>query len=105
MGQAQTFDQMHDTGLPPNPAFSQHSEGIRVGRELLKATKPFAVESVAKSWWHVGSTFTLLVAALIGAGLAPWWPVRLVLSLCAALLLVRAFITYHDYMHRAILHS
>jgi omega-6 fatty acid desaturase (delta-12 desaturase) len=105
MGQAQTFDQMYDTGLPPDPALSQHSEGIRVGRELLKATKPFAVESVAKSWWHVGSTFTLLVAALIGAGLAPWWPVRLLLSLCAALLLVRAFITYHDYMHRAILHD
>jgi len=29
MGQAQTSDQMHDTGLPPNPALPQRSEGIR----------------------------------------------------------------------------
>ena len=45
----------------------------------------------------------MLAAALIGAGLAPWWPVRLLFSLLAAMLMVRAFITYHDYMHRAIL--
>lgn len=80
-----------------------HSAGIRVGRELLKATTPFAVESVARSWWEVSLTFTLMIAALAGAGLAPWWPVRLVFSLLGALLLVRAFITYHDYMHGAIL--
>lgn len=105
MGQAQIIQQMHETVESPESTLPEHSEGIRMGRELLKATEPFAVESVAKSWWHVGSTFSLLLAALIGAGMAPWWPLRLVLSLFAALLLVRAFITYHDYMHRAILHD
>jgi omega-6 fatty acid desaturase (delta-12 desaturase) len=35
--------------------------------------------------------------------LAPWWPVRLLASVLGALLLVRAFILYHDFMHGAIL--
>ena len=79
------------------------SVGVRIGRELIRATGPFAVESVALSWWHVGFTFVLLVAALVGAGMAPGWPLRLAFSILAALLMVRAFITYHDYMHGAIL--
>ena len=79
------------------------SADVRMGRELLQATKPFAVESVVRSWWHVGSTFVLLIAALTGAGLAPWWPLQLLLSILGALLIVRTFITYHDYMHGAIL--
>jgi len=101
MGQAQhpATSSLSDSGLP------EHSEGLRIGPELLKATEPYAVESVAKSWWLVGSTFSLMLAALIGAGLLPWWPLRLMFSLLAGLLMVRAFITYHDYMHRAILHD
>jgi omega-6 fatty acid desaturase (delta-12 desaturase) len=99
MGQTQKPD---IDGLP-DLELLEHSNGIRMGRELLKATEPFAVESVAKSWWHVGSTFSLMLAALISAGLSPWWPLRLALSILAGLLMVRAFITYHDYMHRAIL--
>lgn len=74
-----------------------------MGRELLKATEPFAMESVAKSWWYVGSTFTFIIITLIATAMVPWWPIRLILSLLAALLMVRAFITYHDYMHGAIL--
>ena len=103
MGQAQTSDQMHETVVPIDSALPEHSAGIRIGRELLKATEPFASESVARSWWYVGSTFTLMICSLIGAGMAPWWPLRLALSILAALLMVRAFITYHDYMHKAIL--
>lgn len=80
-----------------------HSENIRIGNDLIAATKPYARESRAESWWHVGITFSLLVAALIGAGLSPWWPIRLIFSLLGALLIVRTFITYHDYMHGAIL--
>jgi omega-6 fatty acid desaturase (delta-12 desaturase) len=83
----------------------EHSADIRIGRELLKATIPFAVESVAKSWWHVGITFVLMVFLLAGAGLLPWWPMRAVLSVLGALLIVRAFITYHDYMHGTILNG
>lgn len=102
MGKARTADQMsedicEDAGIP------EHSVGIRMGPELLKATAPFAVESVARSWRCVVSTFVLLIAALVGAGFTPWWPIRVILSVLGGLLMVRAFITYHDFMHGAIL--
>ena len=77
--------------------------GPRTGRELFKATTPFAVERVDTSWRLVITTFGLLIAALVGAGAAPGWPLRLVFSILSALLMVRAFIMYHDYMHNAIL--
>ncbi len=79
------------------------TEKQRRGKALINATVPFARESIAASWWHVGSTLTLLLVALIGAGLTPWWPVQTAFSLLAALLMVRSFILYHDYMHKAIL--
>lgn len=75
----------------------------RTGRDLFKATIPFAVESVKTSWWHVVSTFVMLIVSLAGAAMAPVWPLRLLFSILSALLMVRAFITYHDYMHNAIL--
>ena len=74
-----------------------------MGRELFKATLPYSVESVKTSWWLVGSTFVMLIASLLGAALAPVWPLRLCFSVLSALLMLRAFITYHDYMHNAIL--
>ena len=76
---------------------------VQADRDLFKATLPFGVESVRTSWWVVGSTFLLLLASLCGAALAPYWPLRLSFSVVSALLMVRAFITYHDYMHNAIL--
>lgn len=45
----------------------------------------------------------LLVCTLAAAAVAPWWPVRLIASTLGALLLVRFFILYHDFMHGAIL--
>ncbi|MFE8071350.1 fatty acid desaturase [Marinobacteraceae bacterium S3BR75-40.1] len=81
----------------------EHSEGLRVGRDLLAATLPFAQEFRWRSWWYVISTFTLLILALTAAGVAPWWPVRLAFSVLGGLLIVRSFITFHDYMHGAIL--
>ncbi len=94
---------MHEAVLPRQPDLPEHSADTRMGKELLKATAPFAVESVSTSWWQVGTTFALLIAVLTGAGLAPWWPLRMALSVLGALLIVRAFITFHDYMHGAIL--
>lgn len=88
---------------PSESALPEHSAGLRVGRELLVATKPFARESRMKSWWYVGTTMAAMIAALVAAGMASWWPLRALLSLLGALLMVRAFITYHDYMHGAIL--
>ncbi|EMP57351.1 fatty acid desaturase [Marinobacter santoriniensis NKSG1] len=89
----------------PEPAFDlpEHSEGIRVDRELLNATKPYREESAARSWWYVGSTFALMIASLTIAGVVSWWPLRTVFSVLGGLLMVRCFITFHDYLHGAIL--
>ena len=76
---------------------------VQAEKDLFRKTLPFGVESVTTSWWVVGSTFVLLLASLVGAALAPVWPLRLLFSITSALFLVRAFITYHDYMHNAIL--
>ena len=94
---------MRDEALTLDQDSAETSEGLRIGRELINATVPFVEDSARLSWWHVGSTFAMLAAALAGAGLAPWWPLQLLFSLVAAMLMVRVFITYHDYMHRAIL--
>lgn len=81
----------------------EHSADIRQGRALLQATRPFAHESVPRSWWYVSSTFGSVILVLAGAGLANGWPIRAMLSILGGLLMVRAFITYHDFMHGAIL--
>lgn len=73
------------------------------GRELLFATRPFAQESSGRSWWYVGSTFTLMLGALVTAGLLDDWPLRMAFSVLGALVMVRAFILYHDFMHGSIL--
>ena len=75
----------------------------RTDRDLHAATRPFVRQSAARSWWYVGSTFVPLIGALASAVIVPWWPLRLALSMLGALLLVRAFILYHDFMHGAIL--
>jgi len=81
----------------------QTSPSARTGKELFEATRPFAVEIRARSWWCVGSTFLALGAVLIIAGLAPWWPLCLGASLLGGLFFVRAFILYHDFLHGSLL--
>ena len=98
-----TNNETGQQGQSTHSVLVDHSNGIRIGRELIKATAPFAKEDIASSWWHVGSTFSLLLVTLTAAGIAPWWPLRLLLSVLGALIMVRAFITYHDYMHGSIL--
>lgn len=79
----------------------------RTGKALIDATRPFAVERPLASWWYLGSTLGLLVAtsAAATANLSlPGWPVaRVALSVACGLLIVRAFIVYHDFMHGALL--
>jgi len=76
---------------------------MRTGPELIKATKPFAVDSTARSWWCVLSTAFLLMAALTGTLLSIPLPVRGACSVLAGLLILRMFVIYHDQQHHAIL--
>ena len=72
-------------------------------RQLIASTRPFAVQDAARSWRNVAATYAVLAGALVLATLAPWWPLRLVGSVVEALVLVRAFILVHDYMHGSLL--
>lgn len=75
----------------------------RSDAELIAATREFASEQRGQSWWALWSTLAILVGALTLAALAPWWPLRAAASIFGALVLVRCFILYHDFMHLAIL--
>lgn len=73
------------------------------GKELFEATRRFAVEIPFWSWWAVLSTLAAVAAVLTLAAIMPWWPARLVASVVGGLLLVRAFILFHDFMHGSLL--
>lgn len=92
-----------DTQVPREADLPEHSADIQLGRDLLLATRPFAIESRNTSWRHVVTIFVLVIAALTAAGLAHDWRLRLAFSALGTLFMVRTFITYHDFMHGAIL--
>jgi len=75
----------------------------RKGRELLAAAKEFAVESRARSWFHVVETLAVIAGLLAATAYAPTWWMKLPLSVLAGLVVVRMFILYHDFQHFAIL--
>jgi omega-6 fatty acid desaturase (delta-12 desaturase) len=76
---------------------------MRTGKELVLATKPYAVDSTARSWWHVLSTGTLLVMAIAGTLWSFPLAGRIACSVLAGLLILRLFVIYHDQQHHAIL--
>jgi omega-6 fatty acid desaturase (delta-12 desaturase) len=78
---------------------------MRIGKELILATKPFANEIVWKSWFHTISTLLLLIISLLGTYLTPFLLGKISCSILSALLLSRSFIIYHDYLHHTILHK
>lgn len=76
---------------------------MRTGPDLFAATKRYAKEDRAKSWWHVISTGLLLVGAT-GLTFLDVNPVlRLAFSVLTGLLILRFFVIYHDQQHHAIL--
>lgn len=85
--------------MHPEPAQSSP----RRGPELIAATKVFARDSTAKSWWCVASSGSLLLLALGCTFLALHPIVLALLSVLAGLLILRCFVIYHDQQHRAIL--
>jgi omega-6 fatty acid desaturase (delta-12 desaturase) len=81
----------------------QHTLSMRTGKELILATRPFAVDSSAKSWWSMLSTSVLLVAVLSGTLWGFHLAGKIVCSILAGLLMLRLFVIYHDQQHHAIL--
>jgi len=76
---------------------------MRSGKELILATKPFAVDSTIRSWWSVLSTGLLLLTALAGTVWSFHPAARIACSVLAGLLFLRFFVIYHDQQHHAIL--
>jgi acyl-lipid omega-6 desaturase (Delta-12 desaturase) len=76
---------------------------MRTGKELILATKPYAVDSSARSWWHILSTGSLLALALAGTLWNFHFAGKLMCSLLAGLFYLRFFVIYHDQQHEAIL--
>ena len=76
---------------------------LRTGKELILATKPYAVEYPARSWWYVLSTAFLLMACVAGTLWNFWLAGKIVCSILAGLLILRFFVIYHDQQHEAIL--
>lgn len=76
---------------------------MRTDKELLIATRAFAREDRALSWWHVAST--LAVAGLLLAVVCSEWSLwlRVPASILLGLVIVRLFVLYHDHQHGAIL--
>lgn len=75
----------------------------RTSKEILDATRAFASESRARSWMHVIVCFALLAALAAGALFVPSLPARIACSIVESLVIVRAFILLHDFLHNAIL--
>lgn len=76
---------------------------MRTGKELILATREFAHDDSARSWWMLGSTFLGYLAALAAAVLLPYWALKVAASVLAGLFFVRLFVIYHDHQHHAIL--
>lgn len=94
--------------LDPSPLEAQAALSddlnLRTEKELILATKNFAQEIRAKSWWHLASTGLLLA----GLYFVIFWPpmplvLKLIASVITGLTIARMFIIYHDHQHKAIL--
>ena len=70
---------------------------------LIAATRPFQKEQRWRSWWHLASGIGLLVGSVGVAMVGPGWPLRAAGVALAALAMLKVFVVYHDFMHRAIL--
>jgi omega-6 fatty acid desaturase (delta-12 desaturase) len=76
---------------------------MRTGRDLILATRPFAADNPARSWFYAISTALLLAAAFSGTIWAGHPVAKAVCSVFSGLLMLRLFVIYHDQQHHAIL--
>jgi omega-6 fatty acid desaturase (delta-12 desaturase) len=73
------------------------------GKALIAASRRYATEDRARSWWAVFSAIALFAVSTASAVFSKPWPVRAAFATVSGLLLVRLFILYHDFIHGAIL--
>ncbi len=76
---------------------------MRTGRDLIIATKPYAADSTAQSWWCILSTIFLGLLALAGTHWNIGPTAKILCGILSGLLILRLFVIYHDQQHHAIL--
>jgi len=76
---------------------------MRSSKDLILATKPYACDFTAKSWWYLASTTVLLAGAMAGTVWNFNLAGKIACCLLTGLLYLRLFVIYHDQQHRAIL--
>jgi acyl-lipid omega-6 desaturase (Delta-12 desaturase) len=77
----------------------------RSEQDIIKASNAFAHEDPKRSWFHLVTTFALLLGAQVAAALLPNPWLRVLMSVLAGLMTARAFIIYHDFKHGSILRN
>jgi acyl-lipid omega-6 desaturase (Delta-12 desaturase) len=73
------------------------------GKQLILATKPFAVENKLKSWFHILTTFSLLLLCYTLTIAIDIFALKIIFAILTSLVSLRMFIVYHDYLHKTIL--
>jgi acyl-lipid omega-6 desaturase (Delta-12 desaturase) len=91
------------TKEPARASTSGTGVGKRTGKDLILATRPYAVDHTLTSWWHILSTVALLLLALMAAFFNSHSAAGIAFSIFAGLFLLRLFVIYHDQQHHAIL--
>jgi omega-6 fatty acid desaturase (delta-12 desaturase) len=76
---------------------------MRSGKELILATREFALEDRAKSWVYTLSTYLILILLLTGTVLDLPMAAKVLCSILSGLVIVRMFTIYHDFLHESIL--
>lgn len=72
-------------------------------KEIILATKKYAKDDPAKSWFYVLTTLLCLIGTIaISVSALPLF-IRIIASVIIGLLLVRMFVIYHDFLHKTIL--
>ncbi len=72
-------------------------------KDLILSTRSYAKEDVFKSWLFSLSTLSFLIAAQVGTIWNYNLAAKIFCSILSGFLIVRMFVIYHDYSHRAIL--
>lgn len=92
--------------LPTQNAATADDSGevpLRTGKELLDASQHYAKDDKVRSWWSIIEVTAIIALLEYGALYAPHLALRIVASVFAGLMVVRGFIIFHDYQHKAIL--
>ncbi|MFT4515502.1 MAG: omega-6 fatty acid desaturase (delta-12 desaturase) [Planctomycetota bacterium] len=76
---------------------------MRNSKDIIRESLTYAREQRGRSWWHLISTLSLVLA--LGATICVFssWLILLPASIVLGLTLVRMFIIYHDFQHGTIL--